>query len=105
MALSGESPKKWNLFCCLGLKEINIETKKRKSGLPITLFIVALVIVLAKPLIIDFILPLSGGHGGGLSGDLSKANFAENISGSCDIVAAILALLGGFVLMRSLFKK
>ncbi len=87
-----------------GNKGSNIEasiTKERKLGIPITLFVSAAAIVLAKPLIIKIILPLTSGHGRGLSGELSRANYAANISGTCDIIAAIIALIGGYLLVRS----
>jgi len=76
----------------------------RQLTVSLAMIVVAILIVTGKPLIIDLLLPLAGGHGGGLSGELAAANTAANISGGCDIVASILALIGAWLLVRQLFR-
>lgn len=82
-----------------------IRPPKPKSGTPVVLIVVALIILLAKEFFIKIAVQLSGGHGGGLSGELSKANLAAKVSGACDIIGTIILITGGIFLIRYFYIK
>ena len=78
---------------------------KQKYFVPIVLFVSAIAIFLAKPLFIKIVLGMSGGHGGGYAGQLSKMGIAANVAGTTYIIAALLAVAGGVLLVRAFYKK
>ncbi len=72
---------------------------------PIGLLIAAAAVFLAQPVFIKVVLQLTGPHSSGLSAQLGAENIAANVSGACDAISGVLALLGSALLVRRFIRK